>query len=69
MSDIWDMQFGHEYSFLWISELKMSCLDYLEMEFRFQKSMGAKHLCDVNFNDWSKKCFSRNGCISSGLWV
>ena len=45
MFGIWDMQF----SFLWISEPKMSVLDCLEMELRFQIQI-VKIFHDVNFN-------------------
>ena len=38
------------------------------LNFQF-KSIVAKKLYDVNFDDWSNHCSSWNRCIRSGSWV
>ena len=69
MSDILDIQFVHE-SPLSSGYQNPKCPFWILWGRKFDfKSMGAKYLYDVNFNDWSNNCFSRNGGISSGLWV
>ena len=56
-------------SFLDISQPRMFVLDYSEIEFLIIKSMVAKKLYDVNFDDWSNYCSSWNRCVRSGSWV
>ena len=75
MTDIWDMQFVHE-STLSSGNQTPRCPFWIIWRWNFDfTSMGAKHLYDVTFNDWSNDCSPRivaqaldSGCAFSTHW-
>ena len=69
MSDTWDMQFVHE-STLPSGYQNPRCTFRIIWRWTLDlKSFAVQNFYDVNFNDRSKICFSKNCCKCSGLWV